>query len=569
MPDTAARTPGAAPLPVCGFVNILSGLRCSASGDHFCAARATHARDFFEHVLVHTKGVYAGRPFLLYAWEFDDIIAPLFGRVVWSGEYGCLKRQYEIAWIEVARKNGKSEILAGIMLYLLVMDDEESAEIYGCAKNREQASLVFDVAKRMVELSPVLRTRLRIKATEKRIIFARTNSFYRVLAADAGGALGSNPHGVGADEILAWPNSGMWDSMRTGMGSGARRQPLMVAATTAGSDTEGFAGTMHKEMERIADDPARAPHIFVYLRNVPMDADPWDEEIWHLANPALGTFLSIEGLRKQAIEARQNPIAEVAFRQYRLNQWQSATSRWMPMHLFDATAGEVYESFDEARNAFRGMDCWFGLDLAARQDLTSMCYVFPDTEGGIDLVWRFWLPEAAYARLNAANDGRFVDWMKRGWLTVTEGDVLDFEVFYTHVDEDSQHFNILGGDADKFASDPVLQRIQQTVYCDDIFAYANTFQHMSPGMHHVSDLVKQGQFRWHGNPVARFCFDSADVVVDAADPDRIRPHKPNRQLAAKRIDGVPAAILAVNAWKTRGQSVRSVYAAGDYDVFSL
>nr|WP_275106815.1 terminase large subunit [Nocardia brasiliensis] len=493
----------------------------------------------------------------------------MLGATVWSQEYGCYKRQYEIAWIEVARKNGKSELLAGIMLYLLLMDDEESAEIYGCARNREQASLVFDVAKRMVQLSTVLRKRLRIKATEKRIVYPRTDSFYRVLAADAGGALGSNPHGVGADEILAWPNSGMWDAMRTGMGSGARRQPLMVAATTAGSDTEAFAGSMHREMQRVADDPARSPHIFVYLRNVPMDADPWNEKNWHLANPALGTFLSLEGMRKQALEARNNPIAEVAFRQFRLNQWQSATFRWMPMHLFDASVGEPYTAADAGRAAFAGADCWFGLDLASRQDLCSMAFAFPDSAGGVDVLWRFWLPEAAYARLNAANDGRFTQWVKDGWLRVTEGDVLDFDAFYADVEADNTLFQILGGDADKFASDPVLQRIQQLIYCDDIFAYSNVFQHMSPGMHHISDLVKQQAFRWHGNPLARFCFDSTDVRVDPADPDRIRPDKPNRSRAAKRIDGVPAAVMAVNAWKTRGDEVKSVYATGDYDVFTV
>lgn len=493
----------------------------------------------------------------------------MFGTTEWSDEFACYKRTYEVAWIEVARKNGKSEIVAGIMLYLLVMDGEESAEVYGCAKNREQASLVFDVAKRMVQLSPILRKRLRIKATEKRLIFPRTNSFYRVLAADAGGALGSNPSGVGADEILAWPNSGMWDSMRTGMGSGARRQPLMVAATTAGADPEGFAGQMHAEMARVAEDPERSPHIFVYLRNTPVDADPFDESNWHHANPALGSFLSMEGMRKQAREAINNPLAEVSFRQYRLNQWQKASQRWMAMHLFDATAGAPYATAEEADAAFLGRQCWFGLDLASRQDLCAIAYAFPDEEGGLDMLWRFWCPESAYARLNAFNDNKFSRWREEGWLRVTEGEVLDFEHFYSDIAEDHSKFTVLGGDADKFSSDAVLQRVQQIVYCDDIFVYSNTFQHMSPGMHTISDLIKQRAFRWHGNPLARFNFDACEIRIDPADPDRVRPSKPNRLQAAKRIDGVSAAIMAVNAWRTRGDTVASVYASGDYEVFSL
>lgn len=543
-------------MEVCGYT--FDSVECAGTGDHFCAPRADKAQAFFEEILVHTKGLYARKRFVLEDWQRDDIVRPLFGDTVFSGEFGY-KRRYEVAWIEIGRKNGKTELLAGIMLYLLVADGEESAEIYGVARDRKQAALAFDVASQMVKFSPVLSKRLRITEYKKRIFDARTNSFYEVIAADAQSALGSNPSGVGADEILAWPNGGMWDSMRTGMGSGARRQPLMVASTTAGSDTEGFAGQMHKEMLKVSEEPDRAPHVFTYIRNTPMDADPFDERFWPHANPALGTFLSWEAMRKQAMEAKNNPIAEMGFRQFRLNQWQNSTVRWMKMHIWDEAAGVLHGTATETMNAFAGRECWFGFDLAARKDLCALCYVFPNPDGSLDAVWRFWCPETAFDQLNRLNSGRFTQFVQQGWLTVTDGDVLDFQRVYADIEADSRRFSIQGGDADKWSSDPVIQEIESRTYVREIFAYKNDFAHMSDGMHRVYEMTMQGKFRHHGNPLARFCFDSCEARVAPYDPNLIRPDIPDRAIAAKRIDAVPAAVMAVNAWYTRGQTTRSIY----------
>lgn len=550
----------------CGYV--FDDIECVCEGEHFCIPRADKAQAFFEEILVHTKGLYSRKRFILEDWQRDEIVRPLFGQVVWSDEFGY-KRQYEVAWIEVGRKNGKTELLAGIMLYLLVADGEESGEIYGVARDRKQAALAFDVAAQMVKFSPVLSKRLKITEYKKRIYDPRTNSFYEVIAADAQSALGSNPSGVGADEILAWPNGGMWDSMRTGMGSGARRQPLMVASTTAGNDTEGFAGQMHKEMQKVAEEPERAPHVFVFMRNTPMDADPWDEKNWPAANPALGRFLSWEAMRKQAMEAKNNPIAEMGFRQFRLNQWQNSTVRWMKMHLWDdpANVGTKFGDAKRTLEAFRGRECWFGMDLAARRDLCAMCYLFPDGDGGADLVWRFWAPEAAITQLDRLNMGRFTQFARDGWLTVTEGDVLDFERVYKDIEEDSRRFQILGGDADRWSTDPVIQEIESRTYVREIFAYKNDFLNMSDGMHRVFEMVLEKQFRHHGNPLARFCFDSCEARVAAYDPNLIRPDIPDRAVAAKRIDAVPAAVMAVNAWYSRGSDARSIYA--DEDILVL
>jgi phage terminase large subunit-like protein len=178
---------------------------------------------FFERVLVHTKGRYARTPFLLEDWQKTDIVAPIFGTHAYDEQYDEYVRQYRVAWIELARKNGKSELASGFALYGLVADGEESAEVYSVAADRDQASLVFDVARRMVELSPILSKRLTIVASKKRIIDPSTNSFYAVLPGDASGALGTNPSMVLFDEVLTQKDRHLWDAMRQGFGT--RRQP--------------------------------------------------------------------------------------------------------------------------------------------------------------------------------------------------------------------------------------------------------------------------------------------------------------------------------------------------------
>lgn len=221
----------------------------------------------------------------------------------------------------------------------------------------------------MVRLSPRLSKRVQVKDANKRLVYKKMNSYYQVIAADTQGALGSNPHGAAADEILAWRNRPMWDALRSGMGSGARKQPLMVAATTAEDNPTSFAANMHNEMERVQEDPPRAPHIFTFLRNTPQDADPWDGKNWFHVNPALGDFLSLKAMREEALEAKNDPTAEQSFKQFRLNMWIRAATRWMP--LYTASAGKLWTAPDDGRPALLGRTCYGGLNLSAKFDFTS------------------------------------------------------------------------------------------------------------------------------------------------------------------------------------------------------
>jgi len=553
--------------PVCGYRfdcychgPCKCGNTCGERGEHLCRPRVVKVLGFFADVLIHTKGRWARHRFHLADWQAQEIVAPLFGTVVWDDESDRYRRRYRIAWLELARKNGKSELLAGIALYLLVADDEEGAEIYGCAMDRDQARKVFDVAERMVKLSSVLSRRLKIYTQAKRIVDERTGSYYEIVAADAAGNLGHNPHGVILDEVITQRNGNLWNAMRTAMG--ARTQPLMVAATTAGDDLSSFAANEHAEMERIADDPDRAPHVFVYMRNLPRDADPWDETNWHLPNPALGTFLSVQALRDEAAEARNDPSKENAFRQFRLNQWVSQASRWMPMHMWDGTSGNLWLTPDHGRDHLAGRTAYGGLDLAAKFDLTAWCLVLPGDEEDdpCDVLWRFWLPEGGLERLDKLNDGRFTAWAKAGWITVTDGGVIDYDRVVEDIATDATHFRIRGIDADEWSMWPVINRIAYACGLDvdqgEVTAYRNTYDRMTPGLDDVMALVREQRIRHHGNPVARFCFDSCEVRRASYDANLVRPVKPDRAADRSRIDAVPTTAMAVNCWRSHESNLR-------------
>lgn len=534
-----------------------NGQTCGEQGGHLCQPRVDHVLAFFCELLVHTKGRWARRPFVPTDWQREDIIAPLFGRVVWSEEFGEYVRQYKIAWIEVARKNGKSELLAGFMLYLLIADGEESAEIYGCAGDKEQARKVYDVAKRMMQLSPVLSARLRAFEQAKRMVDETTASYYEIVAADASGNLGHNPHGIAFDEVLTQRNRLLWDAMRTGMG--ARTEPLMVAATTAGDNPQSFAKLEHDEMVRIADDPSRAPHVFVYLRNLPMDADPWDEANWYWPNPALSgkdKFLSLQSLREEAAEAKNDPAKENAFRQFRLNQWVSQATRWMPMHLWDNNCGEEWPNAEHGRVVMAGRACYGGFDLSSKQDLTAFCLLFPpagdeDVEGPYHAMWRFWLPEDAVYSLDRLHDGKFSRMAADGWVSITEGAIMDYDQVVADIAADARRFRIGALDCDEWSMWPIINQIAKVCGLKEdkgeLTAYRNTFDRISPGMEELMAWAKAGRIAHHGNPLARLCFDMVEVKHATYDANLVRPVKPLRQNNRARIDAVPTAAMAANA----------------------
>lgn len=522
--------------PVCGYT--WDDKRCESFGAHHCEPRADRIVGFFANLLVHVKGPHANRPFVLEDWQEREIVRPVFGEVWWSGEFERYVRRYREAWIVVGRKNGKSALASAIALAMLVGDDEKGAEVYGAARSTKQAGKVWEPCWQMVQRSPVLRKRLRVNKHARRIYDEATGSYYEVITSDALGELGHNPHLFLMDEVLSQPDDSVWNAMQTA--SGTRVQPLTVAITTETNDPDSFGADMIDRAEKIADDPASASHVFAFVRKTPSDSDPWDEANWFWPNPGLGSFLSIQTLRQEAVEAKLDPRKEQVFRQFRLNQRQSSSSRFVVMPQWDACAGEVAPEPEWMVPKLAGRRAVAGLDLSARLDMTAWCLLFDDGEAW----WRFWLPEAVVGDLDPVMSGRLSRWARDGWITVTEGDVIDYERVHADIRADWERFRVERVVMDKWSGEPVRQRIEAETGLE-VVESSTTYQRMTVPMQELSKMLVNSELVHGGNPVARWNADCLTAKRPADDPDRVRPVKPSRGAHESRIDGIAALLFAL------------------------
>lgn len=553
VPDPARRwRPQQRTGPTC--LATFDGTTCRKRGAHYCQPRADRAVRFFEELLVHTKGRWARQAFVLDWWQEWEIVRPLYGEQLWSPDWNCYVRRYTVAGIVLGRKNGKSELGAGLVLELLVGDDEEAAEVYGAAKDTKQARKIADVVDRMRQLSPVLSDRLGFNKNERRIFDERTGSYYEVIPADALGELGHNPHGAVIDEVLSQPNADLWNTLRTA--AGARHQPLFVLITTETNAPVSFGAEIIDELERVAEQPQRNPRWFAYVRKLPRDdeelarlrkrfkgrpdlpvsTDPWDSRNWAWPNPGLGSFLSVEALEQEALEAKNDPSKENPFRQYRLNQRVQQVTRYLPLHLWDACGQLVPE------RELDGAVAYGGLDLASTTDLAAWCLWLPELKPRPAMLWRFWAPEAQLPALDRMTGGQASVWVREGLLNVTEGDWIDYEAIVAAIVADHQRFRlVLTGYDPAQATATAQQLIGEGLEVRSVTqGYA-----LSEPIKELLRMTKAAGFAHGGHPVARWCADGVEVRRD--DQDRLKLVKPDRAKADKRIDGIAAAVTALRA----------------------
>jgi len=519
----------AAPPPVCRFE--FDGRRCRKRGDHRCQMRVGHVCAFFSELLTHTKGQWARQPFVPARWQRRRVLAPLFGEVIWDGKRGRYVRRYRTLYLFVARKNGKTELLAGCVLYLLVGDGEAGAEIYGLALDTEQAGLVYRVARQMIRNSPALAERLNVIASAYRIVDDQTGSVYAVTAGDALGALGVDPSGAYIDELLTQPSRDLYDALRTSFG--ARAQPLLMLATTAENDPASFAASEREWSARVLAEPELDPERLVVMFAADDDADWTSPATWAQANPALGDFLEIRTLAAECRIAQGNPAAERSFRQYRLNQPTSKIGRAIDLQVWDAARDRLGEP-ELARRP-----CWAGLDLASTSDLAAYCLDFPGDDGGHDLIWRHFAPASALRELSRRTGGAADVWVASGALVLTEGSVIDYGAIIAAMNADRERFDIREVGFDRWGATMIA-----SLLLDDgwpLIQVGQGYATMAAPTAELLRLIKAGQLRHGGNPVARWEAGNAVVRADPAGNLKL-----DKQRSAEKIDGLVAAVMALD-----------------------
>ncbi|MCL1800575.1 MAG: terminase large subunit [Promicromonosporaceae bacterium] len=348
------------------------------------ARRADFAVGFIE-MLKHTTGQWRGQPFRLMPWQ-EQIVRDLFGIV--DRETGF--RQFRTAYVEVSKKQGKSELAAAIALYLLFADGEAGAEVYSCAADINQASIVFNTAKSFIEQNKDLAGISKVLPSTKRINFPHTNSFYRVLSSETKSKQGFNVSGLIFDELFAQQNRDLFDTMTKYTGD-ARRQPLYFLITTAGRDKTSICYEIHSKARAVLDGSKVDPTFYPVIYGI-ADGEDWrDENVWRRVNPSLDVTVPFATIKAAAEQAMANPAEEMHFRQFRLNEWCNADVRWIPGDKWDACGEEI------DWRVFEGRDCYAGLDLSSTSDLTALVLVFPPTAGDprFTVLPYFWLPAEA------------------------------------------------------------------------------------------------------------------------------------------------------------------------------
>ncbi|MGO5222870.1 terminase large subunit [Bacillota bacterium LCP21S3_D9] len=494
---------------------------------HYDKAKADRAVKFIEN-LCHTKGKWAGKRFWLLPWQ-EQLIRDIFGIVKPDGN-----RQFRTAFVEICKKVGKSELAAAVALYLLYADNEPSAEVYGAAADRQQASIVFDVAKQMVEMSPALLKRSKLMTATKRIVNYGNSGYYQVLSAEVGGKHGFSVSGLVFDEIHTQPNRQLYDVLTKGS-SDARQNPLHFIITTAGTDRHSIAYELHTKAVDILEGRRVDPTFYPVVYGLKDDEDWEDEANWYKVNPSLGYTVDIERLRDAYREAKQNPADEVTFKWLRLNMWVSSTVAWIPDAIFMKGNDEI----DLA--ALEGRDCYGGLDLSSTGDITALVLMFPprDEDEKYILLPFFWVPEETIPQRVKAASVPYDIWEKQGFLLSTEGNVIHYDFIEKFINDLSEKYHIVEIAVDRWNATQMIQNLEGDGFT--MVPFGQGFASMSGPTKDFYRLLMEGQIIHGGHPVLRWM--AGNVVVDTDPAGNIKVTKAKSK---EKIDGIVAAIMALD-----------------------
>ncbi|HFI0150141.1 TPA: terminase large subunit [Streptococcus suis] len=507
---------------------------------HYDKAKADRAVTFINN-LSHTKGKWAGKRFDLLPWQ-EQIVRDLFGIVKEDGN-----RQFLTAYIEIPKKNGKSELAAAIALYLLYADNEASAEVYGAACDRNQASIVFDVAKQMVQMSRPLEKRSKIMGATKRIVNYSNAGFYQVLSAETGTKHGLNVSGLVFDEIHAQPNRHLYDVLTKGSGD-AREQPLFFIITTAGTDRNSICYELHTKALDILNGRKKDTSFYPVVYGL-SDEDDWNDEAnWLKANPSLGHTIGIDRVREAYQQALDNPAEENVFKQLRLNMWTSSSVAWIPEHVY--AKGNDPIQYD----SLKGRSCYAGLDLSSTSDITAFVLVFPprfEEENYIVLPF-FWLPEDTL-ELRCRRDHVLYDvWERQGYIKTTEGNVVHYGFIEKFIEDLSEIYHIKEIAYDRWNATQMVQNLEGMGLT--MVPFGQGYKDMSPPSKELYKLMMEGKIQHGGHPVLKWM--GQNVVMRQDPAGNI---KPDKEKSVEKIDGIVALIMGLDRCIRHQTEEGSVY----------
>ncbi|MDR2743933.1 MAG: terminase large subunit [Desulfovibrio sp.] len=504
--------------------------RFMAPGSYYDKLAADIAVAFIEQ-LKHPGAEWYGEPFELMPWQ-ETMIRNIFGIKRANGF-----RQIRTCYAEIPKKQGKSELAAAVALILTCIDREPRAEVYSCACDRGQASLVFDVACDMVDMNPDLRRYFKTVSSEKKLIYLPTNSFYRVLSAESYTKHGFNVHGLIFDELHALPDRRFYDVMTHGSGR-ARRQPLHFIITTAGSEKGTVCWEKHQHAVQILKGE-RTDHSFYPTIFAADESDDWTSEAtWRKANPSIGVTCDIEDVRADFDLASTSAVEENIFKQLYLNLWVNNAVRWMPSAVWNKCAFHV-----DAKK-LKGKKCYAGLDLSCTNDITAFVLVFPpdnpmDETDKYQILPFLWIAEEKFKDRVKKDNVPYQDWVDKGLLHVTPGNIIQYSFVEQRIKELSYDYEIREIAFDKWGAHMMMQRLKDAGM--HVIEYPQSYEHMSPPTKELMRLACDERIAHGGHAALDWMMGNVYVQNDS-----VGNIKPTKKKSSEYIDGIIAMIMGLS-----------------------
>jgi phage terminase large subunit-like protein len=500
-------------------------------------------------VLRHTQGQWAGQPLTPDPWQIAYILAPVYGWVR-RNEAGNWARVFRTQYVELPRKNGKTTLAGGQAVYLMGADGEAGGQVVAAAASKLQARFCFDPIKLVAQKSPKLRRR--VKILKDRIVHIKSGSYFEVVSSLADLIHGANIHGGIVDELHIHKNGALLEAITTG--TGAREQPMVAIITTA---DDGKPHTVYAEMRRLVEQLARGVLKDFTTYGVIFAADekddPHSEETWRKANPGYGISPTKEFIAAASVKAKNSPAQLASFLRLHLGLRTKQETKFISLASWDRNAGPG--RVDEAELA--GRTCFGGLDLASTTDVNALCWLFPNDDGTFAVIWRMWIPEDSLPDLDRRTSGNATVWVREGWLTLTPGNVTDYDWIRARIQADAEVFDVQDIAYDRWnSSQMVNDLVAEGLPMSPI---GQGFASLSAPTKELQRLLLQGKtsapaMRHGGNPVARWMVDNLAVQIDAAENV-----KPDKKKAADKIDAIAAQVNALERTMRTEQTGSSVY----------
>lgn len=483
---------------------------------------------------------FYGQPFKLLPWQ-RETIEEFYGTIKENGF-----RQYHYLYLEIPKKNGKTQLGAALGLYHTFADGTMNGEVYVVAADKENASICYNAAVSMLEQNKTLCKRAKIKKSQREIIDKKTNTIFKVLSSEAYSKHGYKPTCVIFDELHAQPNRDLWDIMTFGSGS-ARKQPVYIVLTTAGSDPDrvSIGWEIHEKARKILlarggdsrylDDKQWLPKMYGLGGDIEeiSKIDIYDEDLWYKCNPSLGHTIDIETLRAEANDAKQSKSSERLFRWLRLNQWISVkTVGWLPLSEFDATIKPVPNLI--------GMKCWAGLDLSSTTDLTALVLTFPPQEN-LNYWYQLYFPfitEEKMKERESTDKVPFSRWVEDGYVFTTPGRTIDYDWIVEFILKQSKYYKLMWLGTDPWGAKYIEQRLLENDI--NVAEIPQDIKNLSPAMKQLEKMILERQIYHDDNPCVRWNFGNVRLYQDINNN-----YKPHKQKSTGRIDTIAASINSI------------------------